>query len=70
MRRGSASEAWVQGREDMSNERKSLNLAVGGRARAAVNASATRSGCQGSRPTLRAKASMPLEEARVMSMVW
>ena len=53
----------------MSKERKSLNLGVGGKARVAVNASAMRMGCQGSRPTLRAKASMPLEEVRVMSVV-
>jgi hypothetical protein len=53
----------------MSKERKSLNLGVGGSARATVNASGTRLGCEGSRLTLRAKASMPLEKVRVMSVV-
>jgi hypothetical protein len=58
-----------KGREDMSKERKSLNFGVRGSARAVVNASATRLGCQGSRLTLRAKASMPLEKVRVTSVV-
>jgi len=55
--------------EHVEGEEEVEFLGVGGSARAAVNASATRLGCQGSRPTLRAKASMPLEKVKVMSVV-
>jgi hypothetical protein len=60
-----ASVVEAQGREDISKDKKSLKEEP--KSKAARYASATRAGCQESRPTLSAKASIPLDAASWIS---